>query len=226
MNPLRRPAVAARREGTPSGEIDGSTPVEADPGIGDGGGSPYGPDGRLRPGGASAGGQGAPAHGVQAPRGRGVDAPWPSSPTAGPTAIPTGGVGVPASGVGTGGLGMAAMAGAFLDWWNSAAAMLGPEWLASVLTATTALASTSTGNHAMAREALREEPSAVEGAPARRRGGAVAMNLGRGRRFVLPLHASTSTLLIRCKHTSLATNFLDNIGMPCDAFECEHGMMH
>ena len=110
MNPLRRPAVAARREGTPSGEIDGSTPVEADPGIGDGGGSPYGPDGRLRPGGASAGGQGAPAHGVQAPRGRGVDASWMSSPAAVLTAIPTSGAGVPASGVGAGGLGMAAMA--------------------------------------------------------------------------------------------------------------------
>ena len=67
MNPLRRPA-AARREGPPGG--DGSPPVDADPGIRGGGGSPYRPDGSLRLGGASAGGQGTPAHGVQAPWGR------------------------------------------------------------------------------------------------------------------------------------------------------------
>jgi len=60
------------------------------------------------------------------------------------------------------------MAGGLLDWWTNAAAAaaLGPEWLASVLTAATAPASTSIGNHATIGEA-----EAAEGVPARRRAG-------------------------------------------------------
>ena len=91
------------------------------------------------------------------------------------------------------------MAGGLLDWWTNAAAAaaLGPEWLASVLTVATAPASTSIGNHATIGEA-----EAAEGVPAR---------------------PSTLISLIQCKNTSLATKFLDNIGVPYHALECEHG---
>ena len=166
MNPLRRPA--ARREGTQASKIDGSTPAELDPGIGGGGGFSYEPDGTLRPGGCAAGGQGAgggvtaghgAAGGQGAARGRSADAAWPNSSAAAPTAF------LPSVGVLGGG---GSMAGGLLDWWTNAAvaAALGPEWLANVLTAATAPASTSIGNHATIGEA-----EAAEGVPARRRAG-------------------------------------------------------
>ncbi|RLN41784.1 uncharacterized protein C2845_PM01G45510 [Panicum miliaceum] len=84
MKPLRRAAASARREATPSGEIDGSTPAEADLGNMGSGGCPYGTDGALRSGGSAAASHGA-AHVLHAPRGRGVDPTWPSSPAAAPT---------------------------------------------------------------------------------------------------------------------------------------------
>ena len=61
MNPLRRPAAAARREGSPATGFDGSTPAEVDPGIGGGGGLSYEVDGSLRAGGGAAAGHGAAA---------------------------------------------------------------------------------------------------------------------------------------------------------------------
>jgi len=61
MNPLRRPAAAARREGSPATGFDGSTPAEVDPGIGGGGGLTYEADGSLRAGGGTAAGHGAAA---------------------------------------------------------------------------------------------------------------------------------------------------------------------
>jgi hypothetical protein len=42
---------------------------------------------------------------LQAPRARGLDPTWPSSPTAAPTGFPDAGPGVPVSGVGGGALG-------------------------------------------------------------------------------------------------------------------------
>ena len=51
----------------------------------------------------------------------------------------------------------------------------------------------------------------------------VAVHLGRGQRLVLPVLLLTLISLIQCKNTSLATNFLDNIGVPYHALECEHG---
>ena len=174
MNPLRRPPAAARREGSPATGIDGSTHAEVDPGIGGGGGLSYEADGSRRAGGGAAAGHGAAAgqgagggvtagHGAAAgqgaARGRSADAAWPNSSAAAPTAFP------PSVGVLGGG---GAMAGGLPDWWTNAAAAaaLGPEWLASVLTAATAPASTSIGNHATIGEA-----EAAEGVPARRRAG-------------------------------------------------------
>ncbi|CAN6244751.1 unnamed protein product [Urochloa humidicola] len=57
------------------------------------------------------------------------------------------------------------------DWWNSAAA-LGPDWLASVLAATMAPASTSTETQLPERGAGQAQVEApVQGGPSRRRGG-------------------------------------------------------
>ena len=132
MNPLRRPAAAAHREGSPATGIDGSTPAEVDPGDGGGAGSLYraGAD----PGGAATGA----AHAEHPPRQR------------------------------------QAMHG----WKNQ---------------------------HQEKEPLLSDE------------GDAVAAHPGHGRRFVLPLQASTSTLPSQCKNASLPTNLLDNIAMSCDA---------
>jgi hypothetical protein len=171
MNPLRQPAAAARREGTPDTGIDGSTPSNVDPGFSGGGGSLYGADrgdaaaghggGAVATGHggeATAAGQGA-THLLQALLGRGADAAWPSSPAAAASASPSVGTGLVGGG--------AAMAGGLQEWWNSqGATTLGPEWLASVLTAAMAPASASVGNHATTKDARVEEPGL-----ARRRGG-------------------------------------------------------
>jgi hypothetical protein len=188
MNPLRRPAVAARREGTPDTGIDGSTPSNVDPGFNGGGGSLYGADGGAAAaghgGGAAMVGQGA-THLPQALLGRGADAAWPSSPAAAASASPSAGAGL----VG----GRAAMAGGLQKWWNNqGATTLGPEWLASVLTAAMAPASACVENHATTEDARVEEP-VVEGALLADEGDTVAAHLGRRRRFVLPMQASMST---------------------------------
>jgi hypothetical protein len=85
------------------------------------------------------------------------------------------------------------------------------EWLASVLAAHTAPASTSTGNQTTVAEEHAEETVALQGATDA--GDAVAMLLGRRRRLVLPLQAWMLTLPIQYKNTSLATKFLDNIAV-------------
>jgi hypothetical protein len=133
-----------------------------------GGGSPYGPEGSQ-----SAGGFASTSHGattvLQAPAARGFDSAWISWRAAAPGGSPTAGSDVAMLGVGGGALGAGPPRPTCSpDWWSNAAAVaaLGLEWLASVLTAATAPASMSIGNHATVGEA-----DAAEGVSARRRGG-------------------------------------------------------
>jgi hypothetical protein len=82
------------------------------------------------------------------------------------------------------------MAGGLQEWWNSqGATTLGPEWLASILTAATAPASASVRNHATAKDARVEEP-VVEGGLARRRGG----HSGRTPRSRVPVCAASASV--------------------------------
>jgi hypothetical protein len=188
MNPLRRPAGTARRE-APLGEIDGSPPVEDDPSNGGGGGFPHGPDCAQRPAGLAPASHGAAAA-QQGTRARGPFPTWPNSQAAAPTGLHAAGPGAPTSGLGSSVLEGPAMPTGLPDWWSNpaAAAALGPEWLASVLTAATAPASTSIGNPPAGGEAeladgvsaRRREAESADGVSARRRGGRSGPHLGHG----------------------------------------------
>ncbi|CAL5085401.1 unnamed protein product [Urochloa decumbens] len=135
MNPLRRPAAAARREPSPGGEINGSAASDLDPGVwsGDGSGSRA-----EQPRGGEAAGAAAP-HGVAGAGGIGLQMAWPGgappSPSVLASLLPGGSASGVTAGVVPGGTAMAD-GGNVLDWWSSqASGQLGPEWLAAVLAA-------------------------------------------------------------------------------------------
>ncbi|CAN6244341.1 unnamed protein product [Urochloa humidicola] len=187
-NPLRRPAASVRREASPGSQIDGSFDSEVDGGVGRGGGTASGRGGALLSGGSAAAGDGA-ADALPAQQVTGVSTAVPGGPAAGPSTFPAAWSGDVATAMGAGMIpGMAAMAGvgSSPDWWNSAAA-LGPDWLASVLAAAMAPASTSTETQLPERGAGQAQVEApVQGGPSRRRGG----RGGRAARPPVPIRAA------------------------------------
>ncbi|CAN6299336.1 unnamed protein product [Urochloa humidicola] len=193
MNPLRRPPPAARREPTSGGEIDGSAAFEVDPGVRSGDGSGSRAAALQQPSGGVAAGAAAP-HAVVAPGGIGMQAAWSGSAAPSPSVLASLLPGGSASGVGAvvlpGGA-TVADGGSLLDWWSSqASSQLGSEWLASVLAAAVAPASTSTRNHAPPVEAEVAEVNPTRGGPARRRGG----RGGRARRPPAPVRAAPASV--------------------------------
>ncbi|CAO2189483.1 unnamed protein product [Urochloa humidicola] len=170
MNPLRRPAAAARREPSQGGEIDGSAASEVDPGGRSGNGSGSRTEALEQPSGGGAAGAAAP-HAVAGSGRIGVQAPWPGGAAPSPSVLASLLAGGSASGVSAGLLpGGAAVpdGGNILDWWSSqASGQLRPEWLASVLAAAGTPASTSTRNHTPAGESEVAEVIAARGGPAR-----------------------------------------------------------
>ncbi|CAO2162792.1 unnamed protein product [Urochloa humidicola] len=185
-NPLCRPAAAARREASPGSQIGGSVDVEVDGGVGCGGSSASGRGGVLLPGGRAAAGDGV-VDALPAQQVTGAGTAAPGGPAAGPSTFPTAWSGDVASAMGAGMIpGMAAMAGvgSSPDWWNSAAA-LGPDWLANVLAAAMAPASTSIGMQ-LPETGQAQVEAPIQGGPSRRRGG----RGGRAPRPSVPVRAA------------------------------------
>ncbi|CAN6297149.1 unnamed protein product [Urochloa humidicola] len=219
MNPLRRPA-AARREPPQGGEFDGSAASEVDPGGRSGTGSGSRAEALEEPSGDGAAGAAAP-HAVTGPGRIGVQSPWPGGTAPSPSILASLMPGGSASGVSAGLLpGGAAVpdGGSLLDWWSSqAAGQLGSEWLASVLAAAGAPASTSTRNPTPVGEAEVAEVIASRGGPARRRGG----RGGRAPRPPAPVRAAPATVNVESGDAIEADWCDENTRIVCELFAHE-----
>ncbi|CAN6292135.1 unnamed protein product [Urochloa humidicola] len=224
MNPLHRPPPPAHREATPGGEIDGSNASEVDPSVRSGDGSGSRAAALQQPSGGVTAGAAAP-HSVAAPGGFGMQATWPGGVATSPSVLASLLPGGSASGVGTvvlpGGAAVADGATLF-NWWSSrSSGQLGPEWLASVLAAVGASASTSTRNHAPAVEAELAKVNPTRG-PARRRGGRGGGGRGgRAPRPPAPVRAAPASVNVQSADAIEADWCDENTRIVCELFAHE-----